>query len=174
MMMEKKNKSYSIKGSLYFTFLVPATILIFILVGALVLSSVYIRSQNSMILIVLVIFVVILSFLYVLAMMFAYKGIKAIYLDGLFDVTRDVLKDFQRGQSTDSRYPENVGIKEFDELNNELESINVTFNNATLISHDLDNSMIPLEHIYDDDHFVTLESFKKNSGESNVAPANNT
>ena len=95
-------------------------------------------------------------------MMFAYKGIKAIYIDGLYEVTRDVLIDFKRGQSTEARYPLGVGVKEFDDLNNELESINVTFDNATLISYDMDNAEIPLEHIYDDDHFVTLESFKKN------------
>ena len=107
--MEKKNRSYPIKGSLLFTFIVPATILLFILVGALILATLYIRSQNSAILIVLVIFVVVLSFLYILAMMFAYKGIKAIYIDGLYEVTRDVLIDFKRGQSTEARYPLGVG-----------------------------------------------------------------
>ena len=52
--MEKKRKSLTIQGSLYFTFVVPAIILIFILAGALALSSIYIRTQNSVILIIII------------------------------------------------------------------------------------------------------------------------
>lgn len=163
MNMEKKKKLLTIQGSLYFTFVVPAIILIFILAGALALSSIYIRTQNNVILITIIVFVVVLSFLYVLAMMFAFKGVKAIYKDGLYGITREVLQDIRKGNISDTRYPEDAGIKEFSELNKELDSINVIFENATLISNDLDECHIPLEYISEDDkHFVTLESFKEN------------
>ena len=158
----KEKKSSSILRSLNLIFILPASILVCLIIGTIILASIYVNNKQVALLIVLIVLVVLLVGLYALAAFFAIKGIRTIFVDGLYSVTREALKDMRNGKITEARYPEGLGIKEFDVLNKDIETVNSTFENALLISYDLSNANIPLVHVYDDEHIVTLDSFMEN------------
>ena len=147
---KKPRKPLSINTAMYLTFLAPALILLFILIGSIVLTSIYARTSNGTVLIVYIIYIIFTAFLYVLAMMYGLKGIRSLYIDGLFEVTRKVIKDVEKGKIADERYPK-VNVVEFDQLNECLDSLQTTLDNSLLISQNLGNANLPLEHLYDDE-----------------------
>ena len=155
-----KKKTLSIKSSVYLTLIVPAIILLFILAGSIALSVIYAQTNNNVVLIVLIAFVIVLSFLYILAMLYAAKGLKYVYVESLYEVTRNVLGEIEKGKVVKSKYPVEAGISEFRELNKEIDTINTTFANSTIIYDNTDYSNIPLEFVAGDEHAVSLDSFK--------------
>ncbi|MBR0294302.1 MAG: EAL domain-containing protein [Bacilli bacterium] len=158
----KEKKPLTILRSLNLIFVGPAAILVFMIVGTIILSALYISQGHIALLIVLIALVVVLSGLYALATIFSIKALKSIFVDGLYSVTREALGDIRNGKITEARYPEGLGVKEFDVLNEDIEVTNTSLKNALMISYDLSKADIPLEHVYDDEHIVTLESFVKN------------
>ena len=136
-----KKKTLSIKNSVYLTLIVPAIILLFILAGSIALSVIYAQTNNNIVLIVLVAFIIVLSFLYILAMLYAAKGLKYVYVESLYEVTRNVLGEIEKGKVVKSKYPVEAGISEFRELNKEIDTINTTFANSTIILMD---SSVPM------------------------------
>lgn len=88
------------------------------------------------------------------------KRLRTRYVEPIFNVTTSVLKNFNENISDELTYPD-INIREFNDLNRNLQGLRTTLQNATLISYPLNTASIPLVHINDDPQLVTLESFKE-------------
>ena len=157
--MEKKY-TRTINSTFMITAFIPGLFLTLVLGGSLVFSLLYINLQNSLFLYLLIGFDVVFALAYFSSALLMMKKLRVYYVDGLYRNTSNLLNQLKNNSKDFSRYPE-TNIKEINELNDELDAVAAEFSNATLISHNYNESNIPLEHIDGDSELVTLASFKK-------------
>ena len=157
--MAKSKKQITIRQSFLLSYFIPGAILLILLLGAMGLLIAYGKTQNRIVLIVSVSYVLVLSALYAGTAIFMYFKMKQIYYKGLYRTTSTLLRGFKNNIASDESYPK-TNIVEINDLNKDLHDVNTIIGNSTMITADLENSYIPLVFISEEERIVTLDSFK--------------
>lgn len=155
----KRNKR-TISRSFFTSIFLPGGILLLLLIGTVTLSILYVNLGNPVFLYILAGFVFLVLVLYAFICFIIVRRLKKYYIDGLYKNTAVLMEKIKNNDKDLPLYPE-TNIKEIDELNEKIDVIKAEFENGTLISHSYDDSNIPLEHLNNDEEFVTLVSLKK-------------
>jgi len=158
--MKNNKATRSINNTFLITALIPGLFLFLALGGSLTFASLYVFLGNHIYLYLLIGFVVVFSLAYFFSCLFQMRRLKVYYVEGLYKNTANLLTQLKNNSRDFTRYPD-TNIKEINELNDELDVVSSIFENSTLISHNYNESNIPLEHIDGDESFVTLKSLKK-------------
>ena len=158
--MAKKKKTYTINQTFIISILIPGSILLLNLFGALVFSSLYIAFGDHLYLYLIAGYVGFFLLMYILSGVIIVRKLRKSYIDGLYGNTSHVLKQIKNNRKDITRYPE-TRIKEINELNEDIDVIDAMFTNGTLISESYSEAIIPLQHVNNDPMVVTLDSFKK-------------
>ena len=158
-MERKRNIQFTIRQSFVLSFLIPGLILVLLLVGGMTMLAIYTRNPNSGLLLAVTIYIVVLAGIYAATSIIIYSKMRSIYYDGLFKTTSVLLRGIKSNIPTEGEYPAS-GIIEIEELNKDLAEVNTLISNSTMISNDIESAYIPLVYISEDEHLVTLQSFK--------------
>ena len=156
--MAKKAKT-TIRQTFIITYIVPGVIQLMALISGIVLSSLYIKTNDKAFLYSGIATVLTLSLVYIVVCVMTFFRLNSIYNDGLYKTTALMLRNLKNNVASDLQFPI-TNIKEIDELNKDLTEVNTIISNATMISANLDNAFIPLVFLSEEDRIVTLDSFK--------------
>lgn len=159
-MAKKNNKQITIMQSFLLSYIIPGAILFVLLIGTMSLMVAYGVTQNRILLTIAIIYVLVLSAIYVGSTIFMYFKMKQVYYKGLYRTTSTLLRGFKNNVASEERFPK-TNIIELNELNDDLRDVNTIISNSTMISADLENSYIPLVFIDEEARIVTLDSFKR-------------
>ena len=158
-MEKKKNSQITIRQSFVLSYLIPSLILVVLLIGSILLLTLYVRLSNRSLLIAAIVYTMVLAGIYAAASIIIYSRMRAVYYDGLFKTTSTLLRGIKNNVPTDETYPAS-SIREIEELNKDLTEVNTIITNSTIISSDLESAYIPLVFISEEERLVTLQSFK--------------
>ena len=157
--MARKNKT--IDQTFTLAIFLPGLMMTLTLVGALAFAITYAYTGISMLLLFLSGYTIAMVIAYAFICVTIVSRLRVAFIDGLFGVTNNLLSDLSKNNASIGRYP-NVDIKEFEQLNQNLNKIQTQFNNATLISYNLEEAEIPLRFIDKTKRLVSLDSFRHN------------
>lgn len=158
--MKRNTRTFTIRQSFVFSFFLPAILVVLMIIGALIFSLLYASTANNAFMVAGTIYTITFIILYVVTSLLTIKTLRRTYYDGLYKATSSLLKNLRENNPSEIRYPVNSKIKEFKELNDDLDKVNSIAKHSTLISDDLSSIYPSLDYISKEDNIVTLESFK--------------
>ena len=158
-MSNNKNKRpIKMIGTFAYAIAFPGTLLAIILIGTIILSIFYVLTSNISFIIALGIYFGILTIAYIVLCVYIVRSLYGAYYHGLFEVTNENLKKLSNNVIDLNNYP-SVNIKEFKELNNNIDDIKAKLDNALLITYRPDFSHVPLVYVDEDKRLITYDSF---------------
>lgn len=137
---------------------IPGALLALIVIGTTILSVFYNRTGNRSFLIALIIYFLVMTVVYIILCINIVRILYRYYYRGLYQVTRENFKKLSSNIINLSNYPESQ-IKEFIELNKNIDYVKSKLDNALLITYRPDFSHIPLVYLDEDKRLITFESF---------------
>ena len=157
--MQRKRNEVSMLRSFSIAVAAPASVVSIALIVTLVLSGIYVKSGNRVILYVLIGIFILLMVLYISIAFLVIKRLRVSFYIGLYETTRNNLKAIREGVKDIKEYPK-TNIKELNELNQEVEIINNKFENSIIVSNAPNYSSLNLHYVDKERGVVEFESFK--------------
>ena len=161
--MANNQKTYKIRNTFRAGVLIPIGVLIFMIIISLVFMILFIRTQNPVLLFILLGILLFLGAAFIVLCFFAINFFYKVYFHGLFEVTRDNMKSIASGSGSLSEYPQaGINIAEIQELNESTLETKAKLENAYLVTHNPDFSNLNLDYIDEKKHLITYESLRAN------------
>ena len=159
--MATSNKKRSINQFFLFANITPFIFFILLVVGVSTFASIYVASQNTVFLIIMIAFAVIMSLLYLAFVIYYYRRFNAIFVRGLYSITIYNLRNITDNENALIDYPNN-SYDEFISLNETVNSLKTELDTSTLIAGTAGYSRVNLDFIDIDRNIVSLRSFRAN------------
>ena len=160
-MSKRKHEEKSLLSQYKLFIIIPAAIVAFIVVLAVILIIVYAFTEARIALIVLIIIAVLTLAVYgVLSFSFV-KGMHSVFYDQMFSVTYDNINRI-RNNNTDLESYKSTNIKEIKMLDEATRQIEEKLNSSYLMVTSPDYSSLSLEYVHKDQNLITYKSFKNN------------
>lgn len=156
-----EKREINIRSSFRLFILIPIVVLVVMFGIFALFISLYMSTNNSVLLFVLIGLLIVLGTGYIVLCFFMLRWFYKVFYYGLFEVTGKNLKTLVGGTANLEEYP-NVAIKEIKELNADTEQVKTVLENAFLVTHSPDFSSLNLEYIDRKRSLITFESFKDN------------
>ena len=160
-MSNKQGQKRSVKA---FSRLIGIFPILFFIVHAAGLSGLlmaYFLSGNQLFFYLVISYGILMAVLYVIFTILTAKKFDNLFISGLFDTTLYNFKNVTDNENTLKDYPGD-SYQEFDDLNQEVDTLRKELGNSTLIANSVDFSVYNLEYYDAERNVVYLKSFKKN------------
>ena len=158
--MASQRKAKSIRGYFNLTIILFLVGLILFVSGIMALGYFYFQSKTTGLLSALIAATSVFVVAFLLSLFLISRRIRRIYVDALLRTTSHNYRRINESSSTLLDYPHST-IKEFAELNDEVEALRVSLANATLLFDHLDYSKFELIEIPGLENTYELASFQK-------------
>ena len=158
--MANQRKAKSIRGYFSLTIILFLVGLILFVSGIMALGYFYFQSRATGLLAALIAVTSVFVVAFLLSLFLISRRIRRIYVDALLRTTSHNYRRINESSSTLLDYPHST-IKEFAELNDEVEALRVSLANATLLFDHLDYSKFELIEVPGLENTYELASFQK-------------
>ena len=160
-MSKNQGQKRSVKA---FSRLIGIFPILFFIVHAAGLSGLimaYFLSGNQLFFYLVIGYGILMAVLYVIFTILTAKKFDNLFISGLFDTTLYNFKNVTDNENALKDYPGD-SYQEFDDLNQEVDTLRKELGNSTLIANSVDFSVYNLEYYDAERNVVYLKSFKKN------------
>ena len=158
--MSLQRKPKSLLRSFIASFIYPAIIMTVIFTAVIILSILYMNTQNKGLMIALIVVAgVSLVLMLVAGYLFIRNMYKSYYVE-MYKKTKNNLQNMCSNTNEIKEY-DIRHVEEFDSLNEEVDKLKVLMKNSTLSTTNSDLSKIDFEYIPGFDRVIKLSSFKK-------------
>ena len=159
--MENKKQSRSIHSFFNLVNILPIALLVALLIGVSIFSVIYVRTDNFVFLIILIVFSLIIIGGYIAFTVLALRRFNELIVNGLYGTTVANFKNIVDNEEDLQEYPSST-YEEFVSLNETVQSLKTELDYATLIAGANDFKHIDLEYLDVDRNVISLRSLKKN------------
>ena len=159
--MEKKNQNRSIHSFFRLVNIVPVALLVILLIGVSIFSSVYVRTDNFVFLLILIIYSLLIIGGYIAFVVLSLRKFNELFVNGLYGITVSNFRSIVDNEDDLKEYP-STNYDEFVSLNETVQALKTDLDYATLIASENDFKHIDLEYLDVERNVISLRSLKKN------------
>ena len=140
--------------------LFPFIFFVVLILGAAPFSVLYVRTENPLFFYLLIGYAVLMAAVYITIAVYFSRRFNALFVRGLYSITVFNLRNITDNENALINYPNNE-YEEFVSLNEQVDSLKVELDSATLIAATQDFSHLNLDYLDVERNVVTLRSFKE-------------
>ena len=141
--------------------IVPVALLVILLIGVSIFSSVYVRTDNFVFLLILIIYSLLIIGGYIAFVVLSLRKFNELFVNGLYGITVSNFRSIVDNEDDLKEYP-STNYDEFVSLNETVQALKTDLDYATLIASENDFKHIDLEYLDVERNVISLRSLKKN------------
>ena len=159
--MKKEENRLSIKNGFLIVLIVEIASLVLLLVVSLIMIIVHGFTRNDVFIYIMLGLMIVVGVIFILSFVFSYRWQYQLFYKSIYLTTYRNLKNLNNDSISLEKYSKD-NVEEISELNHQIEGLSTKFDNAFLVTHNVDYSSLSLEYLDKEHHLISFYSFKRN------------